>query len=64
MILLMLTAQEGRLPIDTAASLNTVSQAAQPPRRRIVCALVADSDVPDASAGVKTGGIAAVLNRR
>ena len=64
MLLLMLTAQEGRLQIDTDASLNTGGQAAQGARHRIG---VPGRPIPEHSkgpAGVKTGGIAAVLNRR
>jgi hypothetical protein len=60
----MLTAQEGRLQIDIDASLNTGGQPAQRPRRRIG---VPEWPIPEHSgalAGVKTGGIAAVLNRR
>ena len=60
----MLTAQEGRLQIDTDASLNTGGQAAQRPRRGIG---VPRWPIPEHSgtpAGVKTGEIAAVLNRR
>ena len=60
----MLTAQEGRLQIDIDASLNTGVQAAQRPQCRIGVPpwpIPEHSEDPD---GVKTGGIAAVLNRR
>ena len=58
----MLTAQEGRLQTDTDASLNTGGQAA--PRRRIGVPRWPISEHSGAPAGVKTGGIAAILNRR
>jgi len=55
----MLTAQEGRLPTDTNASLNTDRTAAQG-RGAALCA----SGVETGTAhGVKTGEIAAVLRR-
>jgi hypothetical protein len=57
----MLTAQEGRLPVDADASLNTGRASWATAAALYLCAPMAESA---ASAGVKTGENAALLNRR
>jgi len=57
----MLTAQEGRLPVDTDASLNTGRAGCATAAAAWWCAPMAESA---AFADVKTGANAAFLNRR
>ena len=61
MLLLMLTAQEGRLPTDTSALLNTGRARLRKAAAQYLCALAGRNR---ALPGVKTGETAAVLNRR
>jgi hypothetical protein len=61
MLLLTLTAQEGRLGVDRHASLNTDQVSSTTVQRRYLCALALETGT---SFSVKTGGNAAVLNRR
>jgi len=57
----MLTAQEGRLPIDAVASMNPDETGCAKPAARHLCALAVESGpLPS----VKTGENAALINRR